>query len=421
MKKFFSAALVLAMLIGCLAGCTPPTPQDQTGDESSMYYDVTNFGAKADGTDASAAIQAALDKAAEEGGGTVYIPKGTYTVKTTLKKPAKVSILGAGMNITNLRWEGMSNQAILDTSNEALWGTTISDMTFSQADGPFWVTGILGGSTMEKYNSAIGTFKNLRFTNLGWGIRGDAEPDGVGIFDCMFENIYCHGCDIGLQLFGSGNTIVHPRMAGNEVAVAMSYLNGESFDGLHFIGGIFAANTVDLEIPNQKGIRPCDFVGTWFESSKEGIVSIPNKGTNVMNLTFRDCMLDSKQNPVIMDFSNIIGTVTIDSCTFYNEKTVTGPADPSSRLIVKNVTGISGSYYYVDDTQSGIFTISGDGKTKTFTIPHSLTVTPSQVQLTPGSAAAASGWFVTADEQNITVTFAAAPKGEIKFYWTVSK
>ena len=424
MKKLFALALVGAMLISCLAGCQQPQQNeanDQPGDDTSMYYDVTAFGAKTDGTDASAAIQSALDKAAADGGGTVYIPVGTYTIKTTLLKPAKVSIMGAGMNTTTLRWEGDSNKAILNTANEALWGTTISDLNFTQAEGPYWITGIRGGSTLQKYNSAIGTFKNLKFTKLEWGIRGNAEPDGVGIFDCLFENIFCTGCAVGLQLYGSGNTIIHPRMAGNEVAVAMSHLNGESFDGLHFIGGIFAANTIDLEIPDQKGLRPCDFVGTWFESSKEGIVSIPNKDTKVMNLTFRDCMLDSKQNPVIMDFSNIIGTVTIDSCTFYNEKTVKGPSDPDSKLVVKNVTGISGSYYYVDDTQSGTFEGNGDGKTTTFTIPHSLGVTPSQVQLTPASAAAASGWYVSADEEKITVTFTAAPKGEIKFYWTVNK
>ena len=430
MRKRIAFVLACLLCIGCFAGCTQAeSPQTTTtapttiptGDDSSMYYDVTAFGAKADGSDDSAAIQAALNKAAEDGGGTVYLPKGTYTVKTTLVKPAKVSIQGAGMNLTTLRWGGGSDQAILSTANESLWGTTISDLGFNQIEGPYWVVGILGGSTMEKYNSAIGTFKNLRFVGLDWGIRGNAEPDGVGIFDCYFENVYCHGCGTGLQLYGSGNTIVHPRMAGNGVGIAMSHLNGESFDGLHVIGGIFAANTIDLEIADQRGLRPCDFVGTWFESSAKGIVSIPNPGTKVMNLTFRDCMLDSKQDPVIMDFSNIVGTVTIDCCTFYNEKTVKGPTDPTAKLVVNNVTGISGSYYYVDDTQSGTFEGSGDGSTKVFTIPHSLGVAPSQVQLTPASAAAAVGWYVTADAEKITVTFTAAPKGDVKFYWTVTK
>ncbi len=384
-------------------------------------YDITDFGAKADGSDASAAIQSALDKAAKDGGGTVYIPRGIFTVSTTLKKPAKVSILGAGMQITSLKWTGKNDSPILNTANEALWGTTISDLTFTAKEDARLVVGILGGSTMEKYNSAIGTFRNLRFINLSVGILGNAEPEGVGIFDCMFENIYCHGCSVGLQLYGSGNTIIHPRMAGNYTALSLGYLNGESFDGVHVIGGIFAANGTDIEIPDQKGLRPCDFVGTWFESSRYGIVTIPNKNTKVMNLTFRDCMLDSRWEKVSMNFENAVGTITLDSCTLYGEKTVVGPKDPNSKLVMKNITGISGEYYYVDDTQSGTFDGTGDGKTKTFTIPHGLTATPSQVQLTPASAAAANGWYVTADDENITVTFTSAPKGEVKFYWTVNK
>ena len=429
MHKLLSLLCVCLLTVGMLAGCnnSGQTPATPTGDDQSLdtatsiYYDATAYGAKTDGSDAAPAIQAALNKAAEEGGGTVYIPRGTYTIKTTLKKPAKVSILGAGMNITTLQWDGEGNLPILDTANEALWGTTISDLNFTKAENAWNITGILGGSTLEKYNSAIGTFKNLKFTKLDWGIRGDAEPEGVGIFDCMFENVFCTGCTIGLQLFGSGNTIIHPRMAGNKTSLALSYLNGESFDGIHVIGGIFAANDTDIKITHQKGLRPCDFVGTWFESSKNGIVSISNENTYVMNLTFRDCMLDSKQSPVIMDFSNIIGTVTIDSCTFYNEKTVTGPTDENSKLVVKNVTGISGAYYYVDDTQSGTFDGTGDGSATTFTISHSLGCVPSQVQLTSASAAAATGWYVTADAEKITVTFASAPTGDVKFYWTVNK
>lgn len=384
-------------------------------------YDITDFGAKADGSDASAAIQAALDKAAKDGGGTVYIPRGIFTVKTSLKKPAKVSIQGAGMNITTLNWAGKNSQPILNTANEALWGTTISDLCFTAGDDARQVVGILGGSTMEKYNSAIGTFRNLRFVNLSVGILGNAEPEGVGIFDCMFENVYCHGCSVGLQLYGSGNTIIHPRMAGNDTALSLGYLNGESFDGVHVIGGIFAANGTDIEIPDVQGLRPCDFVGTWFESSRYGIVTIPHKGTRIMNMTFRDCMLDSKWEKVSMNFENVVGTVTLDSCTLYGEKTVKGPKDPNSKLVMKNITGITGEYYYVDDTQSGTFSGEGNGKTKTFTIPHGLTTVPSQIQLTPASAAAASGWYVTADEENITVTFTTAPKGEVKFYWTVNK
>ena len=43
--------------------------------------DIRQFGASADGV-ATAAIQAALDKAGESGGGTVVVPSGTWTTGT---------------------------------------------------------------------------------------------------------------------------------------------------------------------------------------------------------------------------------------------------------------------------------------------------------------------------------------------------
>lgn len=47
-------------------------------------FDITRFGAIGDGkTDDTASIQASLNKAAENGGGIVYIPEGTYMVRVT--------------------------------------------------------------------------------------------------------------------------------------------------------------------------------------------------------------------------------------------------------------------------------------------------------------------------------------------------
>ena len=291
-------------------------------------FNVRAFGTKGDGSDDSLCIQAALDYASSQGGGTVYIPKGTYGIAQPLRKPARVSLQGDGMWATTLVWKGEDGQAILNMANEALWGTTVSDMGFTKQTGCQEITGIRGGSTMEIYNSAIGTFKNLLFSQLDYGVKGDAEPTGVGIFDCYFENIFCSDCKYGLQLYGSGNTIVHPRMAGNQAGLVLDYLNGESFDGVHVIGGIFAANEVDILIPNRNGLRPCNFVGTWFETSSKGIVSIPTPGTQVMNLAFRDCMLNSNysEGDALLDFSNATGQILLDNCTIYGGDRIVGPS-----------------------------------------------------------------------------------------------
>lgn len=57
-----------------------------------------DFAAKADGvSDDSAAIQAALDYVSGLGGGTVYLPPGTYVVGSTIIHPSNVTLCGTGL------------------------------------------------------------------------------------------------------------------------------------------------------------------------------------------------------------------------------------------------------------------------------------------------------------------------------------
>ena len=59
------------------------------------------YGAKGDGTTNDApAIQAAIDAANGAGGGTVYLPAGTYLVKAKLELQSNVTLKGAGWAAT---------------------------------------------------------------------------------------------------------------------------------------------------------------------------------------------------------------------------------------------------------------------------------------------------------------------------------
>jgi len=241
------------------------------------------------------------------------------------------SSLTSESETTTLRWTGGNNGVIIDTANQALWGTSIERLTFTKSSGKE-ITGILGGSTLQKYNSAIGTFKDLTFTSLEYAIRGNAEAGkerAIGIFDCYFENIYISGSKRGLWLLGSGNTIVHPRIVQCDAGLVLDFLSWESMDGIHMIGGIFIQNKVDILLPNKTCLRPCNFVGTWFEQSSEGIVKIENPYTRVQTLTFRDCMLSTNDNvPCILDFTNAgFGNVIVDGCSIIAKNpTIKAPA-----------------------------------------------------------------------------------------------
>ncbi|OGO90837.1 MAG: hypothetical protein A2Y17_03610 [Clostridiales bacterium GWF2_38_85] len=394
---------------------------------SIMGYNVKDFGAKANGTDDSEYIQAAINECAIKGGGTVYLPSGTYGIAKTIVKSAKVSIVGEGMWATQLKWIGESDNTMIDTANQALWGTSIENIFFLRGNGADKITGILGGSTLTQYNSAIGTFKNLVFSGLYCGISGNAEPSGVGIFDCNFENIFASDCKYGLQLYGSGNTIVHPRIATCEAGLVLDYLNGESFDGVHVIGGIFASNTTDILIPAKNGLRPCDFVGTWFENATEGIITIKNSDTRVMNMTFRDCMLNSaadNKDFFLFDVSKALGVVTLDSCTVVNNEGIIEPKNKQSVLAITNLQVYdSDKTYVISDIKNGNFSTAGNGSKTVYTITHGAGFVPGYVSVTPASKAAAVQYYVEADAQNIIITFITAPKNgkEIAFFWEIKK
>lgn len=321
---------------------------------TSGISNIKDCGATGDGkSDDTKPIQRAIDLAAENGGGTLFFPKGTYIISESLIKKANVNLVGETMFTTAFEWIGNKPGVILDTSNQSLKGTLIENFTFTKApEVKENVTGILGGSKMTSYNSSLGSFKNLNFSNIDYGIRGNAEQNGVGIFDCCFENIFCSNCFRGIWLFGSGNTIVHLKiMSCSEGGLILDWLDEESYDGVHVIGGIFVRNKCDVLIPNTNGIRPCNFVGTWFEQSEDGIIHIPNQGTRVMNLTFRDCMLNtSAKKSAMFNVENAKGTVCVDNCTIVQHIQegridFINPVDHESKLVIRNAQG-----YKVDGT-----------------------------------------------------------------------
>ncbi len=76
-KKKISLFLCLIVLI--LSGNPAFSAQFSQNNQSTAYYSVINFGAKADGqTKDTRSVQDAIDSCYAHGGGTVYFPPGTY-------------------------------------------------------------------------------------------------------------------------------------------------------------------------------------------------------------------------------------------------------------------------------------------------------------------------------------------------------
>ena len=305
--------------------------------KGALLINVKDYGAIGDGiTDDTAAIQAA-DAIAATGKRTVYFPNGTYMLSSSISKSAGVSYSGESMLGTILLWHPTSNTAgsIIDTSNKSINGTTIENISFAKhVSNSNHVTGILGGSTLVNYNSAIGCFENLLFKNIEYGIRGNAESSGVGIFDSYFKNIWCTGCSAGLWLLGSGNIIDHPRITLCDQGIVFDYLNAESMDGATITGGIFIQNNYDYGILNANGVRPITFINTWFEQSVYGIINIPYANTKVMSHNLYGCMLSTVSTGDMFNVYNALGTITVDSATNYS-----GGSGKAQNFVYPHVTG----------------------------------------------------------------------------------
>lgn len=310
--------------------------------------DVRWFGATGDGvTDDTAAIQDAIDWVAAQGGGTVLFPVGTYQVVgqtggdgDALQHGDFVDLVGVSMHASVINWAANGKTGtILNTTNFNLNHTRITNLTFS-VSGTSTVTGILGGSTLIKYNSAICTFENLLFYRCDTGIRGDGTTP-IGIFDSVFKNcVFSEGRN-GLNTYGSGNTLMQCRFNNNtENGLVIGWLSGESMGGHHCYGCLFIANKYDLYVVGT-AVRINDFHGCWFETSTEGIINIPFP-IPVQALNFYGCTFQTNADTpkTMLDFSNAQDSVNIYNCGIFRSlaaddiRIVGNPAN--QRLVIKD-------------------------------------------------------------------------------------
>jgi len=120
LKTVVKTRLLLIRTTACLALSAPGV---------AAIRDVINFGATPnDATDDTAAIQKALDAAAE--GDTVSLPTGTFLVNRTLRVKSGVNVQGAATDLTILKFRGTSPAGFFDLS-----GTRKVELTGFTLDG----------------------------------------------------------------------------------------------------------------------------------------------------------------------------------------------------------------------------------------------------------------------------------------------
>jgi parallel beta-helix repeat protein len=260
---------------------------------SSQVYNVRDYGAIGDGVaDDRAAIQAAINAASAAGGGTVFLPPGTYALATkntvsgkhALTVHSNTRILGSGIGSTTVvaRADLVQDTPLIDLLNVSR--VEIAHFTIDGNNARF----AGGGHTPEdegihSSGSSDLWFHHLRITRTGQDAIDCDNCDRILITDCILEDNW--GC--GVHLIGGvtatndatvkgcifrNNALDRILIAGavGDDAAALDSRGAR----VTVIGCVFTGNARGVTFHNGAGrvlsgcviIQPVDRVGVWLRA-----------------------------------------------------------------------------------------------------------------------------------------------------------
>lgn len=188
---------------------------DQRG-ATQPNFNVMAYGARGNGAaDDTVAVQNAINAAAI-GGGTVYVPPGTYKITSEVTVANNVSITGAGAYVSTLKWGGtnQTTSAILHVqgpNNAPVTGIAFRD--FGLDGNNNFTNGQGAGYGLRLVSVQYSLFQNMLIQACGTQcIRTESDTSANNDFKHnLFERITLDICDqpIYLSSVGSARNTCH--------------------------------------------------------------------------------------------------------------------------------------------------------------------------------------------------------------------
>lgn len=393
LKSLIGGAAALPMGLGFL-----PTVQAQESAPpvSPAALNVRDFGAAGDGqTDDTQAFFAAVDAVNTFGGGTIYIPSGTYILRQSIWLLSNTTVYGDGIGATVLKLADGVNEDVIGllrtsgfTYHPDVYNVRISDLTLdgnraNQTEGEQFGFFCGAKSPQRHYQITcwrveIKNFRGYGFDPHEWTerlyliecISHDNGRDGItldGIVDgmlrsCITFNNDRHGYNI---ITGSHNVVVEQCIAHNngengftiqndsysvQVTGCLSY--GNRSDGIYCIGvndNIITNNQVALNLENGIRIRGCARTTVTANRLRDNSQSEHDR--------FSEIILDNDETHASVDTAVMVNHVTCtgDIRARYGIRETAGDGDikqERNAFIANKVSGGATSDYGISGSDS---------------------------------------------------------------------
>ncbi|GAA3413031.1 glycosyl hydrolase family 28-related protein [Paenibacillus hodogayensis] len=349
----------------------------------SDRYSVKWFGAKGDGaTDDMDSIQAAIDVVYALGGGTVFFPKGTYSVSPLLSTrrivpKSNVHLLGEGTNsvikvkddagdywtiIGNFQtWPKVSNVSIRGLRfDQNPSGNTTCSIDHRRTDY-YWTQFCISLFDYENIEVSDCTFDPI----CGWNtvVLNNPQSKNAVVRNCTFNFVHARGFDgydnSAVYMNGKSHTVTNCRFyaaPGEKAVGAIETHTGQSVVSNNISDGYVTG--VHIQASETSGEHAdMTVTGNTFTNAAHAIQFWPYKEHSLKNVTVAGNTISlanaQKQGTMMVGIGAFPGSLPPDFTGMFENITITGNTITCEEEFVKRTNLLEGFCYgigFVRDT-----------------------------------------------------------------------